>query len=41
MVSCVMPTANRRQWVPRAIALFLAQDYPDCELLIVDDGTRT
>jgi hypothetical protein len=39
MVSCVMPTANRRQWVPRAIALFLAQDYPDCELLVVDDGT--
>ena len=38
MVSCVMPTANRRRWVPRAIALFLAQDYAPCELLIVDDG---
>jgi hypothetical protein len=38
LVSCVMPTADRRRFVPRAIALFLAQDYPDRELLIVDDG---
>jgi glycosyltransferase involved in cell wall biosynthesis len=33
-----MPTANRRAFVPRAIAQFLAQDYTDSELLIVDDG---
>ena len=38
-VSCVMPTADRRAFVPRAIAQFLAQDYPHRELLIVDDGT--
>jgi glycosyltransferase involved in cell wall biosynthesis len=39
LVSCIMPTADRRGFVPRAIAQFLAQDYPDRELLIVDDGT--
>jgi glycosyltransferase involved in cell wall biosynthesis len=33
-----MPTADRRAFVPRSIALFLAQDYPSCELLILDDG---
>ncbi len=38
LVSCLMPTANRRRFVPRAIARFLAQDYAGCELLIVDDG---
>ena len=37
-VTCVMPTADRRRFVPRAIARFLAQDYTDAELLIVDDG---
>jgi glycosyltransferase involved in cell wall biosynthesis len=34
-----MPTADRRAFVPRAIARFLAQDYANSELLIVDDGT--
>ena len=38
-VTCVMPTADRRPFVARAIGLFLAQDYPNCELLVVDDGT--
>lgn len=38
LVSCLMPTADRRAFVPRAIELFLAQDYPDKELLILDDG---
>jgi glycosyltransferase involved in cell wall biosynthesis len=33
-----MPTANRRGFVPRAIELFLRQDYPNRELVIVDDG---
>ena len=35
-VSC--PTAGRRIFVPHAIRRFLAQDYPDCELIVVDDG---
>jgi ADP-heptose:LPS heptosyltransferase/glycosyltransferase involved in cell wall biosynthesis len=33
-----MPTANRRRFVPAAIDMFLAQDYPDKELVILDDG---
>src|SRR5262245_59277896 len=33
-----MPTANRRRFVPDAIRMFLAQDYPDKELVILDDG---
>jgi GT2 family glycosyltransferase len=33
-----MPTANRRKFVPLAITYFLAQDYPQKELLILDDG---
>ncbi len=38
LVSCIMPTCNRRAYVPRAIAYFLRQDYPDKELIILDDG---
>ena len=38
LVSCVMPTADRRAFVPQAIGYFLAQDYPNKELLILDDG---
>jgi hypothetical protein len=37
-VTCVMPTYNRRAFVERSIRLFLAQDYPNRELVIVDDG---
>lgn len=39
LVSCIMPTFERRAFVPGAIACFLAQDYPHLELVIVDDGT--
>ena len=38
-MSCVMPTHNPRQFVPRAIAYFLRQDHPNEELVIVADGT--
>jgi len=38
LVSCLMPTRNRRRYVPGAIAAFLRQDYEPRELLIVDDG---
>jgi glycosyltransferase involved in cell wall biosynthesis len=38
LVSCLMPTADRRRFVPHAIDLFLRQDYPARELVIVDDG---
>lgn len=38
LVSCIMPTADRRVFVPRAIQYFLRQDYPAKELVILDDG---
>ena len=38
LVSCIMPTANRRPWVPSAIEYFLRQDYPNLELVVLDDG---
>ena len=39
LVSCIMPTANRRAFVPRAIGYFLRADYEPRELIIVDDGS--
>src|SRR5262245_53649667 len=39
LVSCIMPTYNRRRFLLHSIKWFLRQDYPNCELLIVDDGT--
>src|SRR5712692_5558015 len=39
LVSCIMPTYNRRTFVLQAIEYFLRQDYPNKELVIVDDGT--
>src|SRR5689334_4653100 len=39
VVSCIMPTANRRVFIPRAVAYFFRQDYPERELLIIDDGS--
>jgi ADP-heptose:LPS heptosyltransferase/glycosyltransferase involved in cell wall biosynthesis len=38
LVSCIMPTRDRRSFVPKAIEHFLRQDYADRELIIVDDG---
>src|SRR5262245_51970448 len=36
--SCIMPTANRRAYVPHAIDYFLRQDHAARELIILDDG---
>lgn len=38
LVTCIMPTADRRGEAPRAIRQFLEQDYAERELLILDDG---
>jgi glycosyltransferase involved in cell wall biosynthesis len=38
LVSCIMPTRNRREHVPRAIGFFLTQTYRNRELIVVDDG---
>jgi glycosyltransferase involved in cell wall biosynthesis len=39
-VSCIMPTADRHKFVPHAIRYFLRQDYPNRELVIIDDGNE-
>jgi glycosyltransferase involved in cell wall biosynthesis len=39
LVTCIMPTFDRRSYVPQAVRCFLRQDYPNLELLVVDDGT--
>ena len=41
LVSCVMPTYNRRAFVPQAISYFLRQDYPNKELIVIDDGQES
>lgn len=38
LVSCIMPTANRQKYIPFAVKYFLEQDYPNAELVIIDDG---
>jgi predicted O-methyltransferase YrrM len=40
LVTCIMPTANRRAFAPQAIEYFLRQDYAKTELLILDDGEQ-
>jgi glycosyltransferase involved in cell wall biosynthesis len=39
LVSCIMPTADRRALIAIALAGWTAQDYPHRELIVVDDGT--
>jgi glycosyltransferase involved in cell wall biosynthesis len=38
LVSCIMPTADRRAWVPNALDYFARQDYAERELVVLDDG---
>lgn len=37
-VTCIMPSKNRRAWLPRAINCFLEQTYQKKELFILDNG---
>lgn len=37
LVSCIMPTYGRPEYVSESVAMFLAQDYPNKELLILND----
>lgn len=38
LVSCVMPTRDRRRFARQSIWYFLRQDYPRRELIVLDDG---
>ena len=38
LVSCIMPTRDRRPFLMLALANYSAQDYPNKELIIIDDG---
>ena len=39
LVSAIMPTYNRRHLIPMALACYLAQDWEEKELIVVDDGS--
>ncbi|HYI13238.1 MAG TPA: glycosyltransferase [Thermoanaerobaculia bacterium] len=39
LVSCIMPTFDRRPFLPLALECFRQQTYPRRELIVVDDGT--
>lgn len=38
LVSCIMPTYNRPEFISQAVQQFLEQDYPNKELVIIDDS---
>ncbi len=41
LVSCIMPTRNRTRFVAKAVDYFLRQDYPNKELIIFEEETRS
>ena len=40
VVSVIMPTYNRAQYLSRSIPSFINQTYKNCELIVVDDGSE-
>ena len=38
LVTCIMPTRDRPEFFKRALELFLAQDYPNKQLVVIEDG---
>jgi len=41
LVSCVMPTYNRRRFLPQALRCFANRTYRNAELIVVDDSERS
>ncbi len=41
LVSCIMPTYNRQNFIPVAVKCYLSQDWPDKQLVVIDDGSET
>jgi len=41
LVSCIMPTQNRRRWVAHSLEMFARQTYPNRELIVLDDGQES
>ncbi|MFZ3201710.1 MAG: glycosyltransferase family 2 protein [Candidatus Acidiferrales bacterium] len=41
LVSCIMPTYNRQNFIPVALKCYLSQDWPDKQLVVIDDGSET
>src|SRR5215510_9238647 len=41
LVSCIMATRDRREFIPQALRCFLEQTYENSELIIVDDGKES
>ena len=40
LISCICPTANRGTLLARSVRYFQAQDYPNKELIILEDGAE-
>jgi glycosyltransferase involved in cell wall biosynthesis len=40
LISCIMPTRDRLEWLLQSVAYFQRQAYPARELIIVDDGLQ-
>jgi glycosyltransferase involved in cell wall biosynthesis len=38
LVSCIMPTCNRQSLISVALKCYASQDWPDKELVVIDDG---
>lgn len=38
LVSCIMPTRDRRKWIPRALECWQAQTYSPLQLVVLDNG---
>jgi glycosyltransferase involved in cell wall biosynthesis len=39
LVSCIMPTKDRRTWIPRALECWQAQTYQPLQLVVLDNGS--